>query len=541
MTEEGRSTTFRLSTVPRVLLWGFVLTLVLAPLALTPVPPSVDYPTHLAKLHLAANLPHDTALAQFYEWRLRFVPNLAQDLVVPPLARVFGTYLALRIFLGWSLVQLILGVCFLRYVLHGRVGLWPLAAVLFLFNKIVFWGFLNFLFASGVALNLLALWILLSRKGFGVRVAVFSALMPVMFFLHLIATAILAFSIGTYQLGRMWRALAPNFHDRAAWGFCIRESLVTGIPMAPLLVLWALSPTSENKHGFRHGGISNFADALFSPFTTSGTSMEYAFGLAVVLIAIVAFGGRQVTIVKPMRLPLVALLLVAAFMPLMFLGVFGTHFRIPFLVGLMALAAVEPLRPRPLFVMVAVLVIGTLFVGRGYGLAAEWRRFDDGLGQYRSAIAKIRPGSTVMMVLDDRGATPSENLFPQEIFWHLSALVVVDSSAFDPLVFSNFRRQSVAVRPDKRYLDVVLGQPVPTDWATRAYRFATTAPGDRRGSAPKPWPGRDWSKWYLEYDYLLRFSAKAVRDPLPSFLTHLARGDWFDLYRIPPAKSATRP
>jgi len=372
-------------------------------------------------------------------------------------------------------------------------------------------------------------------------VAVFSALMPVMFFLHLIATAILGFSIGTYQLGRMWRALAPNFHDRAAWGFCIRESLVTGIPMLPLLVLWALSPTSENRHGFRHGGIANFADALFSPFTTSGTSIEYAFGLAVVLIAAAALAGRQVTIAKPMQLPLVALFLVAAFMPLNFLGVFGTHFRIPFLVGLMALAAVEPRRPRPLFVMVAVLVIGAMFVGRGSGMVAEWRRFDDGLRQYRGAIAKIPPGSTVMTVLDERGATPSENLFPQEIFWHLSALVVVEASAFDPLVFSNFRRQSVAVRPDKRYLDVDLGQPVPTDWASRAYRFASSPAADARGPAPTPWPGRDWSKWHLEYDYLLRFSAKAVRDPLPPFLTPLARGDWFDLYRIPPAKGATRP
>ena len=79
--------------------------------------------------------------------------------------------------------------------------------------------------------------------------------------------------------------------------------------------------------------------------------------------------------------------------------------------------------------------------------------------------------------------------------------MVVEASAFDPLVFSNLRHQSVAVRPGKRHLDVIIGQPVPTAWATRAFRFATAPAGDRDGPAPEPWPGRDWSKWHLEYDY----------------------------------------
>jgi len=45
------------------------------PLTVVLVPPLVDYPNHLAKAYLAISLPENTQLANFYEWRLRFVPS----------------------------------------------------------------------------------------------------------------------------------------------------------------------------------------------------------------------------------------------------------------------------------------------------------------------------------------------------------------------------------------------------------------------------------------------------------------------------------
>lgn len=524
-----------------VLAYLAAIAVILAPFAITPVLPLVDYPNHLAKMHLAASLPDNAALAQFYEWRLRFVPNLAQDLIVPPIARVIGTYAALKLFVCWSLVQLILGVALLRYALLGRVGLWPLAAILFLFNKVLWWGFVNYLFASGVVLILFAFWILLERRGPVLRVVVFTALMPVMFFMHLIATALLAVMIGSYEAAAMWRTLAPDFRGRARWLECCKEALITVIPFLSLPVLWALSPTGSREHGFIYLGFRNFAAAILSPFTMTGTTWGVSFAIAVMAFGLLAFFSHQFALARPMRFTLAILFLVSAFMPLEVLDVFGTHFRTPFLFCCIAVAAVEVRHPKPLFVTAAALVIGVLFALRGYGLVTEWSRFDAQLSDYRAAIKKIPPGSTVMPVLDYPHHTAWEGAVRYEIFWHLSALVVIDASSFDPLLFSDPRRQSVAVRPDKRHLDVPVGMPVATEWATEAYRRAMVRAAGGKGMRLKPWPGRDWSRWFEDYDYLLRFSDKSPRDEVVGPLTPLASGAWFDLYRIDRPKGAKAP
>lgn len=520
------------SAILKLFVYVLAVSAVLAPFGITPVPPLVDYPNHLAKMHLAASLPDNAVLAEFYEWRLRFVPNLAQDLIVPPIAGAIGVYAAMKLFLCWSLVQLILGVCLLRYAVQGRVGYWPLAAILFLFNKVVWWGFMNYLFASGLVLILFAVWILLAKRGPIARIAVFAVLLPVMFFMHLIATALLALCIGTYEAAWMWRRVKPALGDRDRWRDCAREVAVTAIPFLPLPVLWAFSPTGTGEHVFIHQGLANFADAMFSPFAMSGTTWEYSFAVGVIFLGLAAFAFGQITLARPLRFTLLILFLVAAIMPMMVLGVFGTHFRTPYLFCCIAVAAIEVRRPKMLFVMVSVMVIGALGALRGYELVSQWRRFDARLQDYRAAIQKIPPGSTVMTVLDQPGDVPWEGAVKYQVFWHLSALVVVEASAFDPLLFSDPNRQSIAVRPEKARLDVQLGFPPATEWATEAYRRAMLQAAGREGKPIQPWPGRDWLRWFDDYDYLLRFSYKSPRDELVGPLTPMGSGDWFDLYRI---------
>jgi hypothetical protein len=125
----------------KLAVYAIAMVIVLIPLTQTLVPPLVDYPNHLAKAYLAANLSDNAQLAEFYEWRLRFVPNLAQDVVMLPLTKLFGAFEANRLFLAWSLVQIFLGVCLLRYAVQGRVGYWPLLSIVFLYNKVLRWGF----------------------------------------------------------------------------------------------------------------------------------------------------------------------------------------------------------------------------------------------------------------------------------------------------------------------------------------------------------------------------------------------------------------
>src|SRR6186997_3367534 len=75
------------------------LTLVcLSPALMVAIPAMADYPNHLARMYVLTAA--GTAQANpFYEVRNALYPNLAMDLLVPPLARVLGVEIAAKAFL----------------------------------------------------------------------------------------------------------------------------------------------------------------------------------------------------------------------------------------------------------------------------------------------------------------------------------------------------------------------------------------------------------------------------------------------------------
>jgi hypothetical protein len=70
------------------------MTLVTVPLFSTVLPPLFDYPNHLARLYLLTEGGN-----AFYAVRWAPLPNLAQDLIVPPLAGLMPLELASKLFL----------------------------------------------------------------------------------------------------------------------------------------------------------------------------------------------------------------------------------------------------------------------------------------------------------------------------------------------------------------------------------------------------------------------------------------------------------
>jgi len=234
-----------------------------------------------------------------------------------------------------------------------------------------------------------------------------------------------------------------------------------------------------------------------------------------------------------LALPCLALTFVALLMPATVLGVFGTHYRVPYVLGCIVVAGIQVKQPRRILAFAAVLIIGALFVVRQGFLISEWSRFDTQLQQYRSAIAKIEPGSKVVTALDQAESDDWwTGSISTRLFWHLSALVVIDASAFDPLLFSNPVRQSVAVHGEAKRIDMMLGQPAPTLWFTEKYKASLSADGKH---APLPWPEDywgEWTTWYKDFDYLIRFSLAPSRERIVGPLTPIQRGAWFDLYKV---------
>ncbi len=60
-------------------LFAILFVLAAFPVSLIKILPLVDYPNHLARMYLLANLPSSPTLQAFYAIHWRPVPNLAMD------------------------------------------------------------------------------------------------------------------------------------------------------------------------------------------------------------------------------------------------------------------------------------------------------------------------------------------------------------------------------------------------------------------------------------------------------------------------------
>src|SRR5665213_2136688 len=83
--------------------------ILIAPLLIVDVPPLLDYPNHLARVFVLARLPHDPILARFYAAHWSIIPDLALDLIGPPLIHLLPVHVAGRLLIAVALLLPVLG------------------------------------------------------------------------------------------------------------------------------------------------------------------------------------------------------------------------------------------------------------------------------------------------------------------------------------------------------------------------------------------------------------------------------------------------
>ena len=135
--------------------WALFL-LTSAPLAIplwtVRILPLVDFSAHLARCYIIA---HSSAFSAFYQVHWGVIPNLAIDVVLPPLLRVIRPLLAAKIFLTLTVILYAFSVHFLARSIYGR-STWVVILALGLFyNNCLLYGFVNY--AWGVSFFLLTL------------------------------------------------------------------------------------------------------------------------------------------------------------------------------------------------------------------------------------------------------------------------------------------------------------------------------------------------------------------------------------------------
>ena len=420
--------------------WGaFALLMFLAavPLFSTVLPPLFDYPNHLARMHVLSEGGN-----QFYAVHWKPLPNLAQDLIVPPLARLMPFAIASKLFLVAIFGLIAGGTIWLNRVATGTWRLWPLLAFLLLYNRMFLWGFLNYLFGIGVAFAGAALWLALEHKRWWLRTLASSLVALACYLSHIAAFGFYALVIIGIELSPTWSEL----HARR-WPALGRRTAIAGaqfaIPAVLFFVYWHPAAAGSTSYA----AFWRKADLLFSVFDNYDRAFDIVcFALFLGLIGWLA-AMRRLRLAP--RLAGAAVLVFAAYLllPSQIYSGSGADHRLPvamflLLIGASAVEFPNHLRAAAIGVGVAVLLIARMAV-----IEQVWLRADRTYSADLTGIDRLPRG--VKLAVAYPASAVNFALVPEV---HLAVLAVARREAFVPTLFAYEGQQPIALEPSYEML-----------------------------------------------------------------------------------------
>lgn len=422
----------------RVFAAAFVALLLIAcvPLVLTPLPPLVDYPNHLARMHLLSVLSGSPTLRQYYALAWRPLPDLAMDVLVPPLLGAVSLSTAGKLFLVATYFSSTGGAAVLHRALHGRWSAWPLTAFLLVYNRLLLWGFVNFLFGLGLAFWALTGWIALRERGVVVRLGFGALAALAVYFAHLMAFGIFGAMVAGYEAGRLWRS-------RAAPSAAAGAMLAALLPFLPSLAVFALEfaplhAATAIGSGIRFARPIRKLDLPFSVFDLYSRPFDIACFAFAMIGVVLAYWRGWLRIASAVAAPLIVLALFYVVMPDTLVGATGADRRMPLAMALLLIGGSAWQAPFVRQGRVFLSAAFALFALRLGVVAATWQAGGALYADLLAGLDTLPVGARVAVAFADAEvnveATP---------LLHFPVLAIARRDAFVPTLFAYATQQPV--------------------------------------------------------------------------------------------------
>lgn len=202
------------------------------PLLYPPILPLVDLPGHMGRY--AVQLDPAGPLSEWYAFRWHLIGNMGVDLLIIPMAKLFGLELGVKLIVMLIPAMTVAGILSIAREVHGRIPPTALFALPLAYGHPFVFGFVNFSLAMAMALLSFALWLRMARTGaLKWRPFVFLPLACVIWVTHTFGwgmLGLLCFSGETMRqrdLGKGWIAAAFN---------AATACLPMAVPLIPMLV-----------------------------------------------------------------------------------------------------------------------------------------------------------------------------------------------------------------------------------------------------------------------------------------------------------------
>lgn len=495
----------RLSAIRFWALFGVLLGFSSLPVLWTEIPPLLDYPNHLARLYLLSDGRAAEQLRQYYAIDWQVVPNLAMDLLIPPLARLMPLSAAVKLFIIVSFALIAAGTALVHRAHTGRWSIWPLFVFLFLYGQIFLLGFLNYLFGLGLALIAFSLWIACEKRAGALRLAISSGFALALFFAHLMACALYGIMVMSYELGAVLRE-RPRRLSRLP----LRLALA-GIPFLPPLALLFAKSQEHLISQLQFPGFDEklyYVGAVFDVYSPTFSTISLAIlGLA----ACLGVATCRLIIPITMAIPLIVLSLAFIAAPHAVIGESGgVAQRLPVLIFFLLPAAVSASGALRRWMAQAAALIGlSLFVVHLALVVVQWQRADAGYARRIAVLDRVPEGARLAIAHPENVSSASLPLL------HFAMLAIPRRHAFVPLLFATPGQQIVRITSEGARLRERV-------WPEQLWAILTAR---TNGESEAPDTLRD-------FDFVVLFDLQPFDFEPPSFLAPIAAEPGFALYRI---------
>ncbi|HVF42363.1 MAG TPA: hypothetical protein VM936_05115 [Pyrinomonadaceae bacterium] len=471
-----------------------------APVIFTTYVPLVDLPNHLARAHILHFYEQVAAYQASYAPAPAPLPNLAVDVIVTQLLRFFGLLTAARVFLVLTVLLFVAGCHRLGRAIHGGPTWLAPPCCFVVYNSMLLYGFVNYVFGLGLFCVALSYWLEWRRELNAVRFALVALLAVCSYLAHLSAYSFLCAASAVV----------------AAWDYGAgKESLTKcALKLAPLglpAALFVLNTRGGKAGGLGWNSPAGKAVGMLSPVLTYNYVLDACVLAALATIAAVALvlsrKGGGLGVARPTFAAGCALLLLYLLSPKAALG--GSAVDVRFVIpGLLLCVLSLKLRlgeRAGKFLLLAVLCVfcvRVLAVWKtwavlGRRIAAEVARFDvlpDG--------ARVYP--LVVMPRDVQREKVERS------FRHLQSYATTSRHAFVPTLFTIEGQQPLLFRERPRFVEASLYSP--EEW---------------RELSPR------WLGYLDDYDYLWSYGLDdSLRALVETRCAKVYEEDGFSLWRV---------
>jgi hypothetical protein len=390
------------------------------PLLLPQVAPFPDVPGHIGRYRVELELFSSSTLQRYFEFQWRMIGNLGVDLLVMPLAPIFGLELAVKLITIATAALTATTMIWVAREVHGRVPPTTLFAIPFVYSFPFNYGFINFSLSIALALGAFALWLRLESKP-RFRAAIFAPLAILVWLVQAFGWGVLGLLIWSSELVSERQRRVGLF--KAAVSAALR-CVPLCIPIL-LMVVW--------RSGNVGGASAEFFQISLKMLAVASALRDrwliwdaLSVGAVLVLLGSAIF-DRHVSFSPKLGIPAVILAIVFVLLPRLLFGSNYTDMRLPPLVLILGILALRPRGGSSPSVRHRIAMLGAIFVGaRLIGNAISFGVADTEAREQLTALDHITPGAAVLTLVGDscgrRWAMPRHT--------HLGSFVIIRKYGF---------------------------------------------------------------------------------------------------------------